>query len=182
MNNLTKILIIFSSREGQTHKIASYIASHICKNMECELIDILSLTNIDWSQYERILLGGSIHYGHFHPALEKFIKRYLVELQQRPSGFFCVNLSARKADKATPLTNSYMRKFLQKSPWQPDCCAVFAGALRYPQYRWLDRVMIQLIMRITGGETDTRKEIEYTDWQQVGNFADKIVQLEGKNG
>jgi menaquinone-dependent protoporphyrinogen IX oxidase len=42
---------------------------------------------------------------------------------------------------------------------------VFAGALRYPRYRWYDRFMIRLIMKMTGGETDTSKEVVYTDWQ-----------------
>jgi menaquinone-dependent protoporphyrinogen oxidase len=37
-------------------------------------------------------------------------------------------------------------------------CAVFAGALRYPRYRWYDRFMIRLIMKMTGGETDTVKK------------------------
>jgi menaquinone-dependent protoporphyrinogen oxidase len=44
--------------------------------------------------------------------------------------------------------------------------AVFAGALRYPRYRWYDRFMIRLIMKMTGGETDTRKEVVYTDWRR----------------
>lgn len=48
---------------------------------------------------------------------------------------------------------------------------VFAGALRYPRYSWLDRTMIKMIMKMTGGETDTTKEVEYTDWQQVDRFA-----------
>ncbi len=30
--------------------------------------------------------------------------------------------------------------------------------------------MIRLIMKMTGGETDTRKEVVYTDWQQVSRF------------
>ena len=48
---------------------------------------------------------------------------------------------------------------------------MFAGALRYPRYRWFDRIMIQFIMRMTGGETDTSKEVEYTDWEKVTRFA-----------
>ncbi len=43
-----------------------------------------------------------------------------------------------------------------------------------PAYRWYDRFMIKLIMkRYSGGETDTRKEVVYTDWEQVANFAEK---------
>ncbi|MNN88770.1 Protoporphyrinogen IX dehydrogenase [menaquinone] [compost metagenome] len=95
-----------------------------------------------------------------------------------PSAFFSVNLTARKADKRSPQTNAYTRKFLLSSPWQPKQCAVFAGALRYPRYRWFDRVMIQLIMRMTGGETDTSKEVEYTDWQQVDRFAQEFGHIQ----
>lgn len=41
--------------------------------------------------------------------------------------------------------------------------------------------MIQLIMRMTGGETDTSKEVEYTDWNKVSVFAQDFVQLPGKS-
>jgi len=51
-----------------------------------------------------------------------------------------------------------------------------AGALRYPRYNWLDKRLIQLIMRMTGGETDTRREVEYTDWEQVRRLADTVAE------
>lgn len=38
--------------------------------------------------------------------------------------------------------------------------------------------MIQLIMRMTDGETDTSKEVEYTDWQQVSGFAQDFSALQ----
>ncbi|MBE9422697.1 menaquinone-dependent protoporphyrinogen IX dehydrogenase, partial [Staphylococcus epidermidis] len=30
----------------------------------------------------------------------------------------------------------------------------------------------------TGGETDTSKEVEYTDWQQVDRFAQEFSQIQ----
>lgn len=176
-----KALILFSSRDGQARDIASYIASEMKGQQACDVINILHADAIDWTQYDRVLIGASIRYGNFHPAVAKFVKTHLRELQTRVSGFFCVNLTARKPEKRSPQTNAYTRKFLAQSPWQPDCCAVFAGALRYPRYRWFDRVMIQLIMRMTGGETDTTKEVEYTDWHQVGRFAQEFVQFPAKS-
>lgn len=70
-----------------------------------------------------------------------------------------------------------MRKFLQHIKWTPVKVGVFAGALLYPRYKWIDRVMIQLIMKITNGETDTTKEIEYTDWEKVKAFAESLNSL-----
>ena len=58
----------------------------------------------------------------------------MTRLKAMPSAFFSVNLVARKPEKRTPQTNSYTRKFLLNSPWQPESCAVIAGALRYPRY------------------------------------------------
>ncbi|MBN0595514.1 protoporphyrinogen oxidase, partial [Pseudomonas aeruginosa] len=49
-----------------------------------------------------------------------------------------------------------------------------------PRYSWYDRFMIRLIMKMTGGETDTRKEVVYTDWQQVSRFAREIAQMARK--
>ncbi len=175
-----KALIIFSSRDGQTREIASCIANHLKEVCECDVFDIQHVTDLDWQQYDRVLIGASIRYGHFHPMVSQFVKKHLAALQQRVGGFFSVNLTARKAEKRSPQTNAYTRKFLLHSPWEPDCCAVFAGALRYPQYGFFDRIMIQLIMRMTGGETDASKEVEYTDWQQVARFAHEFAELPGK--
>lgn len=54
--------------------------------------------------------------------------------------------------------------------WKPTHIEVIAGALLYLRYKPFDRLMIRFIMKITKGETDTSKEYEYTDWQQVENF------------
>ncbi|WP_261644060.1 menaquinone-dependent protoporphyrinogen IX dehydrogenase [Erwinia mallotivora] len=175
-----KALILYSSRDGQTREIASYIANQLKEKLECDVFNISHAGNIEWSKYDRVLIGASIRYGHFHPKLMAFIKLHLAELRQRPSGFFSVNLTARKPEKRTPQTNAYTRKFLLQSPWQPDCCTVFAGALRYPRYGFFDRVMIQMIMRLTGGETDTTKEVDYTDWDQVGRFAHEFAAISCK--
>lgn len=175
-----KALILYSSRDGQTREIAARIAQALAPQQLCDVLDLAVAQQVDWTQYDRVLIGASIRYGHFQPALMKFVTAHQAELQKRVSGFFSVNLTARKADKCTPETNAYTRKFLAQSPWQPDCCAVFAGALRYPRYRWLDRIMIQFIMRMTGGETNTRKEVEYTDWQKVTAFARDFAHLPGK--
>ncbi|MNG25576.1 Protoporphyrinogen IX dehydrogenase [menaquinone] [compost metagenome] len=48
---------------------------------------------------------------------------------------------------------------------------MFAGALRYSRYNWWQTRIIQLIMMITGGSTDTSQDIEFTDWEKVRAFA-----------
>ncbi|AWV43312.1 protoporphyrinogen oxidase [Hafnia alvei] len=174
---MKKILVLYSSRGGQTKAIASYIASTLSETTMCDVQDLAISMDIDLANYQAVVIGASVRYGHFQRALYQFTKTNAAQLNAMPSAFFAVNLTARKPEKRTPQTNAYTRKFLLATPWQPKQCSVFAGALRYPRYGWLDKVMIKLIMKMTGGETDTTKEVEYTDWQDVGRFAQEFVRL-----
>ncbi|MFD2179057.1 menaquinone-dependent protoporphyrinogen IX dehydrogenase [Veronia pacifica] len=171
---MNKILLLHSSTDGQTIKILNRIKEQLSNDSDCELLDANMLPKIDFDQYSKVLIGASIRYGHLNKKLYQFIERYQSELKASRAGFFCVNLTARKEGKDTPETSKYVQTFLSKSPWQPEIMDVFAGALYYPRYRWFDRVMIQFIMRITGGETDTTKEIEYTNWQRVTDFTERF--------
>lgn len=168
-----KTLILYSSHDGQTKKIAQFIASKLSDEVE-----VLPLTeNIDITHATRIIIGASIRYGHFNKTLDKFVEKHTALLDQKQTAFFAVNLTARKTGKDTPQTNVYVRKFLQRITWKPNLAAVFAGALFYPRYSFFDRTMIRLIMKITGGETDITKEVEYTNWDKVTLFAQEIEAL-----
>lgn len=168
-----KTLILYSSHDGQTKKIAAYIAEIIKENVDVKSIsDVVNLQD-----YDRIIIGASIRYGHFNKQLYKMLEKHTTLLNQKITAFFGVNLTARKPEKSTPETNVYVRKFLQRITWQPTISSVFAGALLYPRYTFFDRAMIQFIMRITGGETDPTKEIEYTDWQKVRSFSEAFLIL-----
>ncbi|EGA70952.1 protoporphyrinogen oxidase [Vibrio sinaloensis DSM 21326] len=175
---MAKALFLYSSREGQTKKILHYIEEQLA-DFECELLDLHDVEEIDFGQYERVLIGASIRYGHLNKKLYQFIEKNLSQLQQHKVAFFCVNLTARKEEqgKDTPEGSAYIRTFLKKSPWQPKLIGVFAGALYYPRYGLFDKMMIKLIMTMTGGETDTTKEVEYTNWEKVALFSKKFVDL-----
>ncbi len=167
-----KTLILYLSQDGQTQKIAVQLAQEIG---DCELVKLTDFKG-NLADYEQIIIGSPVRYGRFKACLYQFIAQHQAQLKQKKTGFFGVNLTARKKEKSTPETNSYVRKMLQKNEkiWQPTHCAVFAGALRYPHYHFMDRQIIRFIMFLTGGVTDTTQEIEYTDWQKVTEFAQKF--------
>ncbi len=173
---MSHTLLIYSTNDGQTKKICDAIEQKLTSAGESVLaLPLETAHTVDWTTINKVIIGASIRYGHFNKALAAFIKQFQPQLEQRPNGFFCVNLTARKAEKNTPTTNAYMKKFIATSPWTPQLQAVFAGALLYSRYRWFDKVMIRFIMKITGGETDTSKDIEYTDWDKVAEFANEIT-------
>jgi len=170
-----KVLVLYSSVEGQTLKIIDQIKQSITQDVD--VFDMEAELHIDFSQYQKVLIGASIRYGNFRPSVIKFVNQHQQQLDALPNAFFAVCLTARKPEKAVPENNAYMKKFAQLSQWQPNQRAVFAGALLYSRYNWWQTLLIQLIMKMTGGSTDKTKDMELTDWQQVALFSDTFNAL-----
>ena len=172
-------LILYSTVDGHTRKICERIGGVLtAAGHEVTLAKIEEAGNLDLSAYGMIVIGASIRYGKHRPSVVEFVQTNLAVLDSRPNAFFTVNIVARKPEKNRPETNPYLRKFLQKTDWQPKLLDVFAGRLDYPSYRPFDRMMIRFIMRLTKGPTDPATVVEFTDWQRVDAFAHKIVAMQ----
>lgn len=171
-----KFLIIYSSTDGQTKKIADFIANKIESKVESvQVISIDELHANILNDFTHIVLGASIRYGKFNSKVFKLIETELMKTSDKFTAFYSVNLTARKMGKDEPHTNAYTRKLLEKTNWKPNSIRVFAGALLYPKYGVFDKFMIKLIMKMTGGETNTSKQVEYTDWVKVEAWANELI-------
>lgn len=171
-----RVLLLYSTRDGQTRKIADTVALQMSEaGVEAHIADLQDSAVPSPEHFDGVLIAASIRYGKFNPALSKFTTHYAPQLSAMTTAFISVNLTARKPDKNTPETNVYTRKFLEGSSWQPTECLVAAGALRYPRYGFFDKLMIRLIMKMTGGPTDPSTDEEYTDWQQLSSFTQRFI-------
>lgn len=171
---MKKMLVLYSTVDGQTLKIIKAIEAVISNQYTCEIMNIDECQHIDMAIFDKVVIGASVRYGHLNKKLYQFVAANKAQLEAKDNSFFCVNLTARKAEKNTPETNAYMQAFLEKSNWVPKQQAVFAGALLYSKYNWWQTLIIQLIMKITGGSTDKTNDIEFTDWDKVKSFAKKL--------
>ena len=169
-----KTLLLYSTTDGQTLLICQRIKSILSKSIEVDIEPINNSQNLKLKYYDQVIIGASIRYGKHKPDLYDFIEINKEELKNKKTGFFSVNVVARKPDKNTPETNPYMKKFLEISSWKPEEIAVFAGKLNYPIYRFFDKQIIRLIMFITKGPTDTNGIFEFTNWIEVEKFANKF--------
>lgn len=177
MSHVVKVLLLYTTHEKQTLKIMQRIKTQLGDKCDCDVIQLLPDSHIDLTKYQAVLLGSSIRYGFYSKVMKKFIDDNYQQLNTIRSGFFGVNVVARKPNKNTPETNLYTKKFLAKIAWKPTIKAVFAGALYYPQYNWFDRNMIRFIMWLGKGDTDvTKPVIEYTNWTNVDEFAAQFYQ------
>ena len=77
---MDKILVLYSSRDGQTRKIVDVMLEEISG---CEVVmqDLHTLPMCNLSKYAKVLIGASIRYGNFHPSLLSFIHAHHEQLE-----------------------------------------------------------------------------------------------------
>jgi menaquinone-dependent protoporphyrinogen oxidase len=175
---MARILIIYSTTDGHTIKICGHLQKAL--ERQSNLVSVIPIEQAEqtqWGDFDKLVLGASIRYGKHSRQITDFINRNWRLLENKSSAFFSVNLVARKAEKRQPDTNPYLRKFLKRIKWKPRSLAVFAGKLDYPRYDWFDRSMIRLIMWLTKGPTDPKAVVEFTDWEQVEDFARLVDEI-----
>lgn len=175
---MTNIIIIYSTTDGHTREICSYLEQVVeALGSQVALVDIDDADEVDLKPFDMIVIGASIRYGKHDKKIYKFIERNLTILEDKANAFFSVNVVARKPAKRQPDTNPYLKKFLKEITWQPKTLAVFAGKIDYPRYSFWDRNIIRLIMWMTKGPTDPTVTIDYTDWKQVEDFGRMISEM-----
>ena len=172
------ILILYSSRFGQTLKIAQALKHQwLDAGAQVTLANLEHTSDLNLNNFDKVVIGASIRYGHFAKCLQAFSSAQAQVLNRLPSAFFSVSILANKAHKSTPETHTYTRKFLEHSAWQPKHIGIFAGELAYHKYHLVDRYLMKLVMKINQGETNTRAHIEFTDWNKVQQFGAEVLSM-----
>jgi menaquinone-dependent protoporphyrinogen oxidase len=173
------IPVFYATTEGQTERIAERIAEHFReRGLSSEAISVGApeAADVDWSRARAIVVGASLHGGRHQKEAARFIQMYRHRLNAGISAFFSVSLAAastrlNEAEEARRIA----RTFVQQLGWHPSSLVCVAGRLAYTKYGLLKRWLMRAIARREGASTDTTRDHEYTDWQAVALFADRLV-------
>lgn len=177
---MKSVLVLYLSRTGHTARVARRLAaSVVAAGGHAEWMDLVEAERegVDWARFDVRVVGAPVLYGSYDRRVYDFVAAHRAELDARPNSFFNVSVVARTPAKATVEGNRYMQKFLQQSAWQPCDLKVIAGKVDYPRWPWHERVMIQLIMKMTKGPTDPTTVIDYTDWDDVAAYGRHLLTL-----
>jgi len=86
-----------------------------------------------------------------------------------------VSLSAGGPGARPAAAKRYLDKFLWKTRWHPQLSMTFAGAAQYSKYGRFKRLLMVLFVGAAGGDPDTSRDYEYTDWSAVDEFAEAFA-------
>ncbi len=171
-----RILMVYASNYGQTAKIAQYVAERLRESGASVLLSSVNdiPRRIPPATYDSVIVGASINFGRHQRSIRRFARANRDELQRIPSAFYSVSGAECSPEEATRATaREYIANFLRETGWQPALTESIAGAMPYTRYSPVMRWVIKRISQREGGPSDTTRDYEYTDWDQVRRFADR---------
>ena len=130
-------LVVYASTHGQTGKIARRIGEVLTREgLDAHVFELPRHGPApDPSDFDAVVVGGSIHAGRHHEHLLEWLRHHHVALGMRPSALFSVSLAAADdTDEARAATRELIDELVEDTDWTPDVALAVAGALEYREY------------------------------------------------
>jgi menaquinone-dependent protoporphyrinogen oxidase len=168
------ILVLFSTTEGHTRKLAEFAAARLTRcGHGVSLHDAAKPDPPDPARFDAALLLASVHLSHFQPSFVEFVRKNHGALNVRPSAFVSVSLSAAGSDPSDLAgLQACVEDLEHDTLWHPGAVYHAAGALRFGVYGFLTRLAIKYIARRRGRIVKTYEDYDLTDYAAFEAFLD----------
>lgn len=175
------IPVFYATTDGQTQRIAErLVAIFRERGFTSDAIDIAS-SDADWVEWLNVraaVVGASLHAHRHQRSAEAFAREHAGDLNAHRSAFFSVSLAAASPAAAEREEAATLAaKFPVRTGWHADEVACIGGALAYTRYGFITRLVMKRIARRRGAPTDTSRDYEFTNWDDVARLADAVVRM-----
>jgi len=174
---MARILIVYGTTHGQTARIAAGVAGTL--RAQGAIVDVHDVcTGPRPEPYDGILVAASVHVGKYQTAVVRWAQSHRAVLNSKRTAFLSVCLGVLQRDPAVQRhLAEIVERFTTTTAWTPMVTKHVAGALLYTKYNWLTRFVMKRIAKRAGGDTDTTRDYEYTDWADLERFAAEFGRL-----
>ncbi|MFL6446156.1 MAG: flavodoxin domain-containing protein [Bryobacteraceae bacterium] len=179
--------ILYASRESHTRHIAEHVGELLRqRGLEADVTDVREPERIDLERYSAVILASSVHIGKHELEIISFIKAHRSRLLAVPSVFLSISLSEAGVERSAVDTDEHRRflsdvekienAFISETGWPPERFRAVAGALPYSKYNWFVRFVMKRIAQKSGGDTDTSRDYDYTNWVALEKFVTEFAE------
>ena len=134
-----KVLIAYAGKTGTTQKCATILKDYL-KDTEVSLVDLNVITP-DVSQYDGVIVGGSIRMGMLAKAAKQFVAKNKEQLLTKKCGYFICNGFPAQAENF--LSQNIAIDLLEKAA----CRASFGGELNVDSLKGMDKFIASAVTK-----------------------------------
>ena len=180
VNIVARILIAYGSTHGHTTKVVARLAETLRRAGSTVDVCEAAMPACRPDEYDGVIVAASVHAGGYQKPVRRWAKQHASVLNRKPAAFVSVCLATLQRDpKVQRELGAIIDRFSREAGWTPTIVKPVAGALLYTRYNWFLRRIMKHIAGKAGGDTDTARDYEYTDWKDLDAFAEQFCRQVG---
>lgn len=158
-----KTLIAYSTTHGCTEKTAVELKKQL--EGEVELINLKNNPNPDLQNFDRIIIGGSIHAGQIQKRVKEFCSKNLELLKLKELGLFICCMEQGETGQKQ-LLDAYPEELHQIA----KSAAVFGGEFDFRKMNFLEKLVVKKVAKV-------KESTSKVDHQAIHNFSKKMDKI-----
>jgi menaquinone-dependent protoporphyrinogen oxidase len=168
--------VLYGTTDGHTARIARSIGDTLgVLGNDAEVIEA-GTAEPRPEDYAAVVVAASVHAGGYQRSVRQWVRRHAPVLNGQPTAFVSVCLAVlQREQKVHQELSAIVDRFLTATGWRPTVMKNVAGALLYTRYNFVTRWVMKRIVRKAGGDTDTGRDYEYTDWVDLQAFVEDFA-------
>lgn len=172
-----KILIVYATTDGQTRKIARFVADRLADTgHSAEMLPAADAGDVAVDRFDGVILAGSLHVSGFQKPLAAFARNAAPALNTARTLFLTVSLTAAgDHEEDWDGLHKAVADFIRETGWTPGRTEHVAGAFRFTEYDFFRAWAMRWIAAQRDKAAAAQQTTEYTDWAALGGVIDDWV-------
>ncbi|MBU8892016.1 MAG: flavodoxin domain-containing protein [Bacteroidales bacterium] len=152
--------IIYGTKHGSTHKCANTLANEM--GINTRLFSLETENDINISEYDTIIIGGSIHAGLINKKVKKFIDKNINILSEKKIGLFLCCMY--EGDKALEQFQNAFPEVLRNTA---VAHGLFGGEFDFEKMNFLEKAIVKKVANV-------EKSVSNINYDNIKAFAKKM--------
>ncbi|MDF2474260.1 MAG: flavodoxin [Lachnospiraceae bacterium] len=144
-------LIVYASKYGCTKKCAELLSKEL--QGKSDLVNLKSSDNIHISEYDRIIIGGSIYAGRIQKEVKEFCCENLERLKEKQIGLFICCMQEGK-EIETELVQNFDSELVKIAIAKDG----FGGEFNLDKMNFLEKFIVKKISKVTTNKSNILTE------------------------
>lgn len=142
-----KTLIVYGTKYGCAQKCAMELSREL--NDEIKIVNLKDKINIDLSNYDRVIVGGSVYIGRIQKEVTDFINGNLEELLKKEIGLFICGMQEGEMIQKE-INENFPAELINKAKTVKN----FGGEFIFNKMNFMEKVIVKKVSKITSDKSD----------------------------
>jgi menaquinone-dependent protoporphyrinogen oxidase len=155
-----KTLILYMTHHGTTRKVVDYLKNKL--GPDTHTFNLEKVKTPDLTEFDNVIIGGSIHIGQIQPGVKRFCEQHKDELLARRIGLFICFMNRELGQEE--FENAFDKVLRDHA----IAHGLFGGELLFDKMNFMEKFIVKMVTK----QNQSQSQLDYPAIEKfIGTFA-----------